>query len=274
MPKKTVSGNENSLRAHRKLVDLFFAFVVADVAGDRLDMQAVELPSEEPAQLSRDISGGRDEAAEHDRTMAVPEQPAKDFGQLPELRILLRSGERSGAFAEAREAPPLVIDADPLGLVDWPCRCVIGRLLIAEQVEHLGPVGLVHLDRGFAVLRRIVVQLSGAVAEHHRRRVGAREQRAQDCDRRPMAYPLLRRAQAACVFERLPAVVEHIGKEALISPGQLVAGLLGPALWKWGLRAEPFLDVAAPPLDEAGNEGLAIARLGKIAIKAPIEQAQ
>ena len=143
--------------------------------------------------------------------MTLAEQPAKDLDQLPELPILFRSGERSRAFAKALEAPPVIVDANAFGLVDRPCRCVIGRLLIAEQVEHLRPVGLIYLGRRFTILGRIVAQLSGAIAEHHRRRVGARQQRAQDCNCRPMPDPLLRSAEPASVFERLAAVVEDIG---------------------------------------------------------------
>jgi len=40
------------------------------------------------------------------------------------------------------------------------------------------------------------------------------------------------------------------------------------------LRAEPFLDIPAPLLDEGRNERLAIERFGRIAIEARIEQAQ
>ena len=51
-----------------QLGDLLFAFVVADVAGDRLDVHAREFPREELAELVRDIVSGGNEAAEDDRT--------------------------------------------------------------------------------------------------------------------------------------------------------------------------------------------------------------
>jgi hypothetical protein len=87
-----------------------------------------------------------------------------------------------------------------------------------------------------------------------------------------MANPLLSGAQPAPVLERVAAVVEHVGKEALIGPRQLVAGFLGTAFRKRRLRAEPFLDIAPPPLDEVGHEAVLVERLGRIAIEVGFEQ--
>jgi hypothetical protein len=89
-----------------------------------------------------------------------------------------------------------------------------------------------------------------------------------------MANPLLCRAKPARVVERLAAVIEHVQKEALIGPRQLVAGLLGAALRKRRFRAEPALDIAPPPLDEVRDEGFAIERLCRIAIEISIQQAE
>jgi len=206
--------------------------------------------------------------------VTLAEQPAEDLDQFSELPILLRSGQRYGAFAKALEAPPVVVDADALGLVDRPYRGVIGRRPVAEQVEHLGPISLVHPCGGFIVPTRIVAELDGAIAEHHRCRVGARQQRAQDCNCGPMPDPLLWSPEPASVFERLAAVVQDIGEEALIGSREFVPSLLGFSFRKWRLRAEPLLDIPAPPLDEGGNERLAIERFGRITIEARIEQAQ
>jgi hypothetical protein len=74
--------------------------------------------------------------------------------------------------------------------------------------------------------------------------------------------------------QRLPAVIEHVQKEALIGPRQLVAGLLGAALRKRRFRAEPTLDIAPPPLHEVRDEGFAIERLCRIAIETSIEQTE
>jgi hypothetical protein len=44
---ETVGRDENPPRTGRKLVDLFLAFVAADVAGDRVDMEGREFPAYE-----------------------------------------------------------------------------------------------------------------------------------------------------------------------------------------------------------------------------------
>jgi hypothetical protein len=89
-----------------------------------------------------------------------------------------------------------------------------------------------------------------------------------------MPDPQLRRAEATRVFERLPAVVEHICKNALVGPRELVAGFIGFAFGKRGFGAEPSFDISPPPLNEVGNERLAIEPFAWITIEAWIKQAQ
>ena len=160
-----------------------------------------------------------------------------------------------------------MIDADPLGLIDRPGRRVIGQLFIAEEIENLGSIGIVDLGGVLALIGLPRSKLTGTVCEHHCRRIGARQKRPKDSDCGPMANPLLSGAQPAPVFERVAAVVDHVGEEALIGPRQLVAGFLGLAFRKGRLRAEPSLDIAPPALDEVGDEALLVERLSRIPIE-------
>src|SRR5256886_15556169 len=52
----------------------------------------------------------------------------------------------------------------------------------------------------------------------------------------------------------------------------ILAGFLGLASRKRRLRAEPFLDIAPPPLDEVGHEAVLVKRLSRIPIESRIEQ--
>jgi hypothetical protein len=87
--------------------------------------------------------------------------------------------------------------------------------LIAEQIEHLRPKGVVDSSRTLSGFFAFRCEFDGPVRKHRGSRSGARQSQNRDCA--PMTDPLLRRAQAANVFKRIAAVVEHVGKRALIS---------------------------------------------------------
>ena len=89
-----------------------------------------------------------------------------------------------------------------------------------------------------------------------------------------MADALLGRAQALGVLKRVAAVIEHVGKEALVGARQLVANVLCLALGKRCVGTKPFLDIAAAALDEVRDEGLAVEGLIGVTIEAGVEQAE
>ena len=60
----------------------------------------------------------------------------------------------------------------------------------------------------------------------------------------------------------------------MVGARQLVPSLFGFAVWKRGFRPEPFLDIAASPLDEVWYEGLAIERTRRIEIEPSIKQTE
>ena len=128
-----------------KLLRIRSITLLPDVAGDRLDVHAREFPREELAELVRDIVSGGNEAAEDDRTAVHVQKITEDLDQAGELAILLRPGKHPGAGAKGSQAAPIILDADPLGLIDRPGRRVIGQLFIAEEIENLGSIGIVDL---------------------------------------------------------------------------------------------------------------------------------
>jgi hypothetical protein len=89
-----------------------------------------------------------------------------------------------------------------------------------------------------------------------------------------MPHTLLGRAQTARILDRLPTIFEHTGEEGLVGGRQLVTGLFGFAVGERRFRPEPFLDIAASPLDEVRDKRLAVERLGRIEIEPSIKQAE
>jgi hypothetical protein len=88
-----------------------------------------------------------------------------------------------------------------------------------------------------------------------------------------MPYTLLRCPKTARTLDRLPTIFEHIGEEGLVAARQLVPSLFGFTVRERGFRPEPFLDIAAPALDEIRDKRLAVERLRRIEIKPCIKQA-
>ena len=60
----------------------------------------------------------------------------------------------------------------------------------------------------------------------------------------------------------------------MVAARQLVAGFFGFAVRERGFRSEPFLDVAASPLDEVRDKRLAVERLRRVEIEPSIKQAE
>ena len=86
-----------------------------------------------------------------------------------------------------------------------------------------------------------------------------------------MPHTLLRCPQTARILDRLPTIFEHIGEEGLVGARQLVPILFGFAVRERGFRSEPFLDIAAPTLDDVGDKRLAVERLRRIEIEPSIK---
>ncbi len=123
---EAIGGDENVPLARGEFGNLLLAFIVAVVAGNRLDMEARELTAEELAQPLGDIVGRWDEAAKDDRPITVAHQIPKDLGELRKLVILFWPGERSRAITKGPQSAAIVRSADAVGFFERPGWSVVG----------------------------------------------------------------------------------------------------------------------------------------------------
>ena len=83
--------------------DPAFTFGRWQLAGDGDDVHAVLRGAERGGEVLGDVVGGVDEAAEHDRAVAVVEQRLDLLGDRGQLAVLLRAGQLLGAFGESEQ---------------------------------------------------------------------------------------------------------------------------------------------------------------------------
>src|ERR1700757_2791823 len=101
--------------------------------------------------MAGDVMGGRDEATGDDRTEAALQQIPDDLDEARELAVFFRPGKRAGSVAKDFEPATVVIDADALSLVHRSGRCIIGQLVVAEEIEYLGSISVVDLRSALAL---------------------------------------------------------------------------------------------------------------------------
>ena len=217
-----------------------FAFGGRKPAGDRLDAEAVR---QDAAQVTRDVVGGVDEAAEDDRVETVlQERPDLAHGAL-QLAIL-RGGDGPGAAGELQQPAARRRTA---AFRVRPGAEVEGGVVVVALVEDGAAARLVHVALAPGLVG------GGPAAQGGHRGRGARRDAAQQRERRPVAHPLPA-PPAAGLAHVLAGEREDVVEELAVDGAERVRGLLVPALGERGVGFEVAADVAAAALDEVAGQ--------------------
>ena len=222
------------------------ALVGRQDAGDRGDRV---LLAEAVGELLGDVLGGVDEAAEQDRVVAVEQQLGDDFGQQGDLGVACPL-QPFGPAGEALE-PPAVCRVALRGLA-VRTRGGIGGLdgLLVGEVKH----GRAAEPVRFRDIRGVDVGGPGAQGGGGGPRRG--RQRPQQRQRRPVPDPLPELA-AVGIADGLAGVLQHVGEQFLVIPGQQVGPFLAQPVLREGRRLPGIgADVTASALHEVAGEPL------------------
>jgi hypothetical protein len=250
--------------------DAGLAIFRREAAGDGLDSRGLGQPC---AQLTGQVLGGGDEAAENDGMVTIAQQGAEHDRGLLQLFVFV-AGQGLGLRRHGQQdAPPGGIAAFVVGIRAASGRGIHGLRVLAGGVLDRAAADRV---RGLDGLRG---HNRGAIAEGGGRGGRAAGQGAQHGQRRPQTDALAQRA-AFLVADQLPRVGDRAAEQGLVIRMEAVAFLALLARGKRGRGVQILLDVGAAALHEVGGERDAVAlmlRAGKVGGKVGecrVEQAE
>ena len=162
--RQAVGRDQNPPFVGDELLDPLAPLLVPDLAGNRPHLETVEGLAEQLRQPGRQVVGSRDEPAENDRPVAVPQQRGERPGQPLQLAVGLGALERARPPHEAGQPPTLGTGPGGFGVLERRHRHVVARLLVIQRVSDLRAIGAVllvrarvrrdaHLRRGVAPCR-------------------------------------------------------------------------------------------------------------------------